>query len=55
MRDIRETSERYKEIEANGRVPEHLRKENLGERKRGEEVKALFKLRCGNLEEGNKY
>jgi len=32
-----------------------LRKENLEEGKRGEEMRALFKLRCGNLEEGNKY
>ena len=32
-----------------------MRKDNLGKGKRGEEVRALFKLRYGNLEEGNKY
>jgi len=32
-----------------------LRKDNLRKGKRGEEVRALFKLRCENLEEGNKY
>jgi len=46
---------RYKEIETNSRVPEYLRKENLGEGKRGKEMRVLFKLRCGNLEEDNKY
>ena len=40
-------NERYKEIETNGRNPEYLRKENLGEGTRGEEMRALFKLRCG--------
>jgi len=30
-------NERYKEIETNGRIPKYLRKENLGEGKRGEE------------------
>ncbi|KYM79321.1 hypothetical protein ALC53_10216 [Atta colombica] len=36
-------------------MAEYLRKDNLGEGKRGKEVRTLFKLRCRNLEEGNKY
>lgn len=32
----------------------YLRKKNLGKRK-GIGIRALVKLRCGNLEEGNKY
>jgi len=39
---------------ANGRVFEK-RGENLGEGKREKEVRTLFKLRCRNLQEGNKY
>lgn len=34
--------------------PRYLRKKNLGKRK-GIGIRALVKLRCGNLEEGNKY
>ena len=48
--------ERWK---TNGRIPEYLKKDNLGEGKRGEEVRILFKLRYGNLKEDiiiyNKY
>ncbi len=36
------------------RVPNYLRVENM-EWKRGDEIRALFKLRCDNLEEKNKY
>ncbi|KYM75654.1 hypothetical protein ALC53_13717 [Atta colombica] len=36
------------------RVSNYLKVENM-EWKRGDEIKALFKLRCGNLEEKNKY
>jgi len=42
-------NERYKEIETNGRVPEERK---LRER---EKRRCMFKLRCGNLEEDNKY
>ena len=36
-------------------MTEYLRKDNLGEGKRENEVRTLFKLRCRNLQEGNKY
>jgi len=36
-------------------MAEYLRKDNLGEGKREKEVRTLFKLRCRNLQEGNKY
>ena len=48
-------NERYKEIETNDRILEYLGKENLGKGKKEEKVKALFKLKCRNLEQGNKY
>jgi len=45
---------RYKEIRLKGRVPRYLKKENIEDLKK-DEVKALVKLRCGNLEQVNKY
>jgi len=41
-------------ISMENRVPNYLRVENM-EWKRGDEIRALFKLRCDNLEEKNKY
>jgi len=46
---------RYRELEVVGRVPRYLRKENLEKLEMGEGIRALAKLRCGNLEEWNKY
>ncbi|EGI61046.1 hypothetical protein G5I_10736 [Acromyrmex echinatior] len=42
------------EINMENRISNYLRIENM-EWKRGDEIKTLFKLRCGNLEEKNKY
>ena len=47
-------NKRYKEISMKNRIPNYLRVENM-EQKRRDEIRALFKLRCGNLEEKNKY
>jgi len=38
-----------------GRVPRYLGRENLEKIGMGEGVRALVRLRCGNLEEWNKY
>ena len=38
LKFIRQSITRYKEIETNGRIPEYLRKENLGEGKRSESL-----------------
>ncbi|KYM79606.1 hypothetical protein ALC53_09914 [Atta colombica] len=47
-------NERYKEFTGN-RCPNYLRKENICRIGVGEEVRGLIRLRCGNMEEGNKY
>lgn len=46
---------KYKEIEVEGRGPRYLRCENLNNIEKGDKVKALIKLRCGNMEAANKY
>ncbi|KYN18813.1 hypothetical protein ALC57_08889 [Trachymyrmex cornetzi] len=46
---------RYKEFDAGNRKHNYLRKENLGRIGIGEGVRGLVRLRCGNMEEGNKY
>lgn len=46
---------KYKEIEVEGRGPRYLRSENLNKIGKGDKVKALIKLRCGNMEGANKY
>ncbi|KYM96256.1 hypothetical protein ALC62_13072 [Cyphomyrmex costatus] len=48
IRDAR-YNKKYKEIEAEGKGPRYLKKVNL------QELQALVKLRCGNLEEVNKF
>ncbi|KYN01668.1 hypothetical protein ALC62_07497 [Cyphomyrmex costatus] len=48
-------NKKYKEIEAKGKGPRYLEKVNLQELQRGDEIMALVKLRCGNLEEANKF
>jgi len=40
---------------AEGRVPRYLEREKLKRTEMGEGVRALVRLRCGNLEEWNKY
>jgi len=46
---------RYKEFKALEGCPRYLKVENLEEIGKREEVRALVKLRCGNLENANKY
>lgn len=46
---------KYKEISSNEEGPRYLTKENLKEVSRGDEVRALINLRCGNMEQENKY
>jgi len=36
-------------------VPRYLKKENIENLSKGDEVRALIKLRCGNWEQANKY
>ncbi|KYQ60725.1 hypothetical protein ALC60_00216 [Trachymyrmex zeteki] len=51
--DIRNEGKDVEDIIEN-RVPNYLRTENI-EWRRGDEIRALIKLRCGNMEEKNKY
>jgi len=46
---------RYKEIEVTEGCPRYLKAESLEEVGKGDEIRALVKLRCGNLENLNKY
>lgn len=46
---------RYKEIEVRNDTPSYLLKGNLDKVKTGDEIRAMVKLRCGNLEDTNKY
>lgn len=46
---------RYKDIRGEEDVKEYLKKECLDKEWKGDNVRALIKLRCGNLEEMNKY
>jgi len=48
-------NKKYKELCNFEGCPSYLKNENLEEMDRGEEVRALIKLRCGNLEKANKY
>ncbi|KYN50324.1 hypothetical protein ALC62_12461, partial [Cyphomyrmex costatus] len=48
-------NERYKTWSSVLGLPVYLKLENLKDWKRRDEVRALMKLRCGNLEEDNKY
>jgi len=45
----------YKKILAKGRGPRYLLRGNLEKTNLGEGIRALARLRCGNLEEWNKY
>jgi len=48
-------NERYKEFDTGNRCPNYLRKENICKIGVGEGVRGLVRLKCGNMEEGNKY
>lgn len=48
-------NKKYREISAGEEGPRYLRKENLDEISRRDEVRALIKLRCGNIEQENQY
>lgn len=48
-------NKRYRKIKTKGRLPKYLGKVNLKNEKVKKKVKALIRLRCGNMEEGNKY
>lgn len=46
---------RYKDINPRESGPRYLHVDCIDDVGRGEEIRALLKLRCGNLEEANKY
>jgi len=46
---------KYKDIMVKKGNPRYLKEENLEELGKGEEIRILVKLRCGNLENANKY
>jgi len=46
---------RYKEIGVAERCPRYLKVESLEEANKGDKIRALVKLRCGNLKNTNKY
>jgi len=48
-------NKKYKEIKKAGIVPKYLRLESKKETQKGKGTRALMKLRCGNMEEENKY
>ncbi|XP_011171243.2 uncharacterized protein LOC105203974 [Solenopsis invicta] len=48
-------NKRYREIDLKGRMPRYLEVRNIANSSRGNEVRAMIKLRCGNLEQANKY
>lgn len=56
-RKIREAkyNTRYKQIGLKEDGPKYLRKDNLVEGRSGDEVRGLVRLRCGNMEEVNRY
>lgn len=47
-------NKKYKEVILND-GPSNLKKENLEEISREDEMRDLIKLRCGNVEQENKY
>lgn len=48
-------NKRYKEIKVKEEDPKYLQRVNLNKLRMGKGVRALIKLRCGNLKEENKY
>jgi len=45
----------YKRVRIIGKAPEYLEKDKLRKVENGEGVRALIRVRCGNMEEDNKY
>lgn len=48
-------NKRYKEIRIVEGEPNYLKQENLDRLRSGDDMRALAKLRCGNMKEMNKY
>lgn len=48
-------NKRYKEIKVKSGCPRYLEKENIDKPRMGNGMRALINLRCGNMEEINKY
>lgn len=48
-------NKRYRELNVNSRILRYLEERNIASTSRGNEVRAMIKLRCGNLERANKY
>ncbi|EZA58512.1 hypothetical protein X777_14674 [Ooceraea biroi] len=46
---------RYRVLELGKDKPKYLLKENLGRVRAGDDVRALVRLRCGNMEDAHKY
>ncbi|KYN28176.1 hypothetical protein ALC57_02422, partial [Trachymyrmex cornetzi] len=48
-------NERYEDFDTGKRGPNYLKRENLDRLGIGEGVRGLVRLRCGNMDERNKY
>lgn len=48
-------NKRYKEIDKGREKPKYLSLDSIDRETRGDEIRALVKIRCGNMEEDNKY
>lgn len=48
-------NKKYKNIKVEGGRPRYLEKFYSGKEEWGMGVRALIRLKCGNMEEGNKY
>lgn len=48
-------NKKYKELETGDEGPSYLRKSSVDEGNIGDMIRALLRVRCGNMEEGNKY
>lgn len=48
-------TKKYKEIKRKLDIPRYLTKESIDRITKGDEVRVLLKIRCGNMEEANKY
>lgn len=46
---------KYRDLKLGNETPKYLLKENTDNSKIGKEIRALIRLRCGNMEESNKY
>lgn len=48
-------NKKYKELEKGIGKPGYLKKESLEKIEIGDRIRALIRIRCGNMEENNKY